>query len=89
MTSGDATRLHQTIGQLRQCVGSLRNQLGDSVGVRRLYNDLERLDMDATELTGHKDAVPVQERVRISDEPYDSTLWADADDEGVGGSRIR
>lgn len=92
MSSEEITRLHQTIAQLRQCVGGLRTQFGDSAAVRRLYNDLERLDIDASELTGRGaqgGAVPEHERVRISDTPYDPNLWADADDEGVGGSRIR
>ncbi|WP_031466128.1 hypothetical protein [Sciscionella sediminilitoris] len=92
MSSTDITRLHETIGQLRACVGSLRSQLGDSPGVRRLYNDLERLDIDASEVAGPRGRVrpvPEQERVRISDTPYDPDLWADADDEGVGGSRVK
>lgn len=90
MSTTDITRLHETIGQLRACVGTLRGRLGDSAGVRRLYNDLDRLDIDANEVAGPRHAayeVPEQERVRISDAPYDPNLWVDADDEGVGGSK--
>lgn len=92
MTRGEAARLRHALGELRRCVGTLRSQYGESAEVRRLCNDLERLDIDAAEVTGELGRtapaarpVPREEMVLVSDAPYDPELWRDADDEGVGG----
>lgn len=85
------SRLHEVIGQLRQCVGSLRSEYGDSTGVRRVANDVERLHIDVEDLTGQRhrasrrEAAMAGDRILVSDVPYDPDLWRDADDEGVGG----
>ncbi|MGH3950875.1 MAG: hypothetical protein ACRDSE_17470 [Pseudonocardiaceae bacterium] len=91
MATTEITELRRTIGQLRQCLGTLRSRYGDAPGVRRLANDLDRLDIDADEFEGAP-PVPVQSRasdrsnvVVVPDTPYDESLWAGADDEGVGG----
>jgi hypothetical protein len=89
MSTTELAELRRTIGQLRQCVGALRSRYGDASVVRRLVNDVERLDIDA----GDFDApVPAQPKpidrsdvVKIPDGPYDPSLWQGADDEGVGG----
>jgi hypothetical protein len=90
MPSTEISELRRTIGQLRQCVGALRARYGEAPAVRRLANDLERLDIDAGELD--QSAVPVQIKpadranvVVVPDTPYDPALWQGADDEGVGG----
>ncbi|OZM74465.1 hypothetical protein CFN78_04935 [Amycolatopsis antarctica] len=90
MTTTELTELRRTIGQLRQCVGSLRARYGDAPAVRRLSNDIERLDIDAVELDQVQPA-PLQrsasapESIVVPDTPYDESLWHGADDEGVGG----
>ena len=88
-TTTEIAELRRTIGQLRQCVGALRSHYGDASVVRRLANDVERLDIDSSDLEGHPLAVPAQaqaaERVPVPDTPYDPALWSGADDEGVGG----
>lgn len=91
MTTTEIAELRRNIGQLRQCVGTLRNRYGDAPAVRRLINDLERLNIDADEFEGTQ-PVPVQQSkvdrsdvVVVPDTPYDESLWAGADDEGVGG----
>lgn len=91
MTTTEIAELRRNIGQLRQCVGTLRNRYGDAPTVRRLINDLERLNIDADEFEGTQ-LVPVQQNkvdrsdvVVVPDTPYDESLWAGADDEGVGG----
>ncbi|MFC4004627.1 hypothetical protein ACFS2C_24910 [Prauserella oleivorans] len=82
------SELRRTIGQLRQCVGAVRARYGEGPAVRRLVNDVDRLDIDALDLD---QAVPVPsqstaaERVPVPDTPYDPSLWDGADDEGVGG----
>lgn len=93
MTNTEIAELRRNIGQLRQCLGTLRSRYGDAPAVRRLVNDLERLDIDADDLEGAAPA-PVREStasrpgiVQIPDTPYDESLWAGADDEGVGGYR--
>lgn len=90
MTRGN-NDLQRVVGQLRLCVGSLRERYGDCTAVRRLENDLERLDIDAGEF--ERPSVPTQQRpavdrsdvVMVPDTPYDPSLWQGADDEGVGG----
>lgn len=91
MVARDNADLQRVVGQLRLCVGSLRERYGDSTAVRRLENDLERLDIDAGEFD--RPSVPAQQRpaadrsdvVMVPDTPYDPSLWQGADDEGVGG----
>ena len=99
MTTTEIAELRRNIGQLRQCLGTLRSRYGDAPAVRRLANDLERLDIDADELEGAPPApVPTQQgtgapasgtpgMIPLDDTPYDESLWEGADDEGVGGYR--
>jgi len=87
MSTSEIAELRRTIGQLRQCVGALRSRYGDASAVRRLANDVERLDIDTADLDSTPPAVPAQakaaERVQVPDTPYDPALWHG--DEGVGG----
>ncbi|HEX3786824.1 MAG TPA: hypothetical protein VHW44_03100 [Pseudonocardiaceae bacterium] len=95
MTSTELTQLQRTLADLRQCIGTLRSRYGDSVEVRRLANDLERLGIDADAFAGLPaprtpvSAGPVRggkpEKIVVPDTPYDPELWRGADDEGVGG----
>ncbi|QWF77642.1 hypothetical protein [Amycolatopsis sp. CA-230715] len=89
-TTTELVELRRTLGQLRQCVGALRARYGEASSVRRLANDLERLEIDAGELD--QAPVPAQAKpddranvVVVPDTPYDPALWQGADDEGVGG----
>lgn len=89
MTTTEVIELQRTIGHLRQCVGSLRTVYGDAAAVRRLANDVDRLDIDAHDL----DASPprpspgmTSERVQVPDTPYDPSLWQGVDDEGLGSN---
>lgn len=85
----ELTDVHRVLGQLRTRVGVLRSRYGDAAAVRRLSNDVERLEIDLAELA----ALPAPrhpgetagETVLVPDTPYDPSLWRDADDEGVGG----
>ncbi|MBH0121741.1 hypothetical protein ACWDUD_20870 [Rhodococcus sp. NPDC003382] len=90
MSTTEMQDLQRTIGHLRQCVGSLRSRYGDAPAVKRLANDLDRLDIDAKELDS---APPAEvrghtgERIPVPDAPYDDNLFrgVDVDDEGLGG----
>jgi len=76
--------LRRAISDVRSCVALLRDRHGDVPSVQRLVGDVERLDLDAADL----DLPPqlaVPEVVPLSSEPIDPSIWADADDEGVGG----
>lgn len=89
MSSTEYTELQRTIGQLRHCVGALRARYGDVPAVRRLANDVDRLDIDAGELIQPATTTPAprqaEDVVVVPDTPYDPALWHGADDEGVGG----
>ena len=91
-TTTELAELRRSIGQLRHCVDALRADFGDTPGVRRLVNDVERLEIDAVDLA--EAPTPPKPRageggkpdvVVVPDTPYDRNLWLDADDEGVGG----
>jgi hypothetical protein len=87
--TSELTGLHRAVDELRTAVGSVRTRYGDIPAVRRLVGDIERLDLDARDL----DSVPPRPAAPtapapvlvIDDTPPDPSLWADADDEGVGG----
>jgi hypothetical protein len=83
--------LHVTIDQLRACVGQLRTSYGDIPAVQRLTGDIDRVVIDAAELDVlpplNPAVPPPVEITLLSDEPIDATIWADADDEGLGGYR--
>jgi len=76
--------LRRAIDDVRRSVAVLRDSYGDVPSVQRLVGDVERLDLDAADL----DLPPrlaVPEVVPLGREPIDPSIWADADDEGVGG----
>ena len=80
--------LHEAIGGLRRRVTSLASQYGDSPTMRRIVNDIDRLDIDVDELELTRGVSPrrhPQEKIAIPDTQYDSDFWRDVDDEGVGG----
>jgi hypothetical protein len=86
----ELTTLHRTVDELRGAVASIRRRYGDIPAVRRLLGDIERIDLDASELD---DLTPLpaasnpeaSEILMLDDTPIDPALWAGADDEGVGG----
>ena len=89
MTTTEFATLRRSIEQLRRSVADVRGAFGDAPEVRRLINDLERLEIDAGELAavhparGVPDLVP--EHVVVPDTPLDESMFSDADDEGLGG----
>jgi hypothetical protein len=89
MTTTEFATLRRSIEQLRQSVSGVRSALGDGPEVRRLMNDLERLEIDATELASaeplRQTNSRVPEHVVVPDTPLDESMFSDADDEGLGG----
>jgi hypothetical protein len=94
--TSELSALHRSLDGLRSQVGALQTRYGDVPAVRRLVGDLDRFELDVAELEG---LVPVSPGVSsgwaaehgsaeltvIDDKPIDPALWADADDEGLGG----
>lgn len=91
MTTTEFATLRQSIEQLRRSVAGVREAFGDAPEVRRLVNDLERLEIDAGELASVERARrpsvpgPVSDHIVVPDTPLDETMFSDADDEGLGG----
>ncbi|MEE2034400.1 hypothetical protein [Rhodococcus chondri] len=90
MTTTEMQDLQRTMAHLRQCVGALRTRYGKAAAVERLSNDLDRLEIDARDLS---ERPPIEvharagERIPVPDAPYDDALFRgpDCDDEGLGG----
>lgn len=83
---------HDAVGATREAVTSLaatvlrvRNEYGDTLGVRRLTSDVDRLLADIDELgdpaPGHHPGVSPEEVMEIPDDPYDESMWHDAQSE--------
>ncbi|ACQ81809.1 conserved hypothetical protein [Beutenbergia cavernae DSM 12333] len=91
MTTAEIATLRRSIDQLRHSVQGVRQTYGDSAEVRRLVNDLERLEIDAAELASARlvrqasTPAEVPDAVVVPDTPHDEAMFADADDEGIGG----
>jgi hypothetical protein len=89
--NSEITDVQRIVSVLRRKVASLRYHFGDVPDVRRLLNDVERLDIDITELHGNtsrpRRTQTLADVVMIPDAPYNPELWQGADDEGVGGYR--
>lgn len=78
-----ATRAAVT--SLAAAVLRVRNEYGDTLGVRRLTSDVDRLLADLDELggpaPGHRPGVSPDEVTEIPDDPYDESMWQDAQTE--------
>lgn len=78
-----ATR--EALTTLAAAVLRVRNEYGDTLGVRRLTSDVDRLHADLDELgepkPGHKPIVGEDEVIPIPDDPYDESMWQDAQSE--------
>ena len=88
----ELTTLHRTVNELRSVMADVRSRYGDIPAVRRLLGDIDRLDLDLSELDtmapppAAEQSAPGAVHV-IDDTALDPSLWADADDEGLGGLR--
>lgn len=81
----DTTALRLAVQQLAQAVQAIATQAGEVLAVRRLRNDLERIELDLNDCNGLHHLAPARMLEVISDTPYDESLWHGADDEGLGG----
>jgi hypothetical protein len=80
--------VQEAIVQLGHAVEQLRAEYGDTLGVRRLTSDVERLGADLDELgdpqPGHHPTPRLEDLEEIPDREYDASMWSDADQEGFG-----
>lgn len=89
----DLALARRRLDELARAVRTLRRTLGDTYGVRRLCDDVERARsslgfVGETIAEAEPVIVPVPTPSEVmSDLPYDPVIFADADDEGVGGMR--
>ena len=85
----EMTTVQRCLDDLTRCVNRLEQQVGTGLEIRRVRSDAEHLRESFALLraaTGASDTRPVPhpEMVTIPDAPYDTTLWKDAEDEGLG-----
>ena len=86
MSSNDAVgATREALTTLAATVLRVRNEYGDTLGVRRLTSDVDRLHADLDELgdpkPGHIPGVNKDELLEIPDDPYDESMWQDAQSE--------
>jgi hypothetical protein len=78
-----ATR--EALTQLTATVLQIRNEYGDTLGVRRLTSDVARLSEALDQLgepqPGHHPPTRVEEMIVIPDDAYDESMWRDAQSE--------
>ncbi|GGX57166.1 hypothetical protein [Streptomyces minutiscleroticus] len=95
----DLTSVQRSLDDLLRCVGRLEQQLGGGLEMRRVRTDADHLRESVALLReaapGSRPAPPAAgqagpaaprraDLVPIPDTPYDSSLWTDSDDEGLG-----
>ncbi|MCX4995714.1 hypothetical protein OG739_23720 [Streptomyces longwoodensis] len=84
----DLASIQRCMDELLRSVGRLEKQVGGGgLEIRRVRTDAQHLRESVALLrqaaaTSVVAAVP--ELVTIPDTPYDTTLWTDSDDEGLG-----
>jgi hypothetical protein len=86
MSSKDAVgATKEALTTLAAAVLRVRNEYGDTLGVRRLTSDIDRLQADldelGTPLPGHTPGVDKSQLLEIPDDPYDESMWHDAQSE--------
>ncbi|MDT0434485.1 MULTISPECIES: hypothetical protein [Streptomyces] len=83
----ELTSVQRSLDELLRSVGRLEKQLGTGgLEMRRVRNDANHL-RESIALLRDTAASPAARRtdlVPIPDTPYDTSLWTDSDDEGLG-----
>jgi hypothetical protein len=78
-----ATR--EALTTLAAAVLRVRREYGDTLGVRRLTSDVDRLNESLDQVgdpqPGHRPQVSPDELIEIPDDPYDESMWQDAQSE--------
>ncbi|MEU6081512.1 hypothetical protein [Streptomyces sp. NPDC047108] len=88
--SDDLTAAQRSLDELTRSLGRLEQQVGGSLEVRRVRTDADHLRESLALLRDSagqgRTQAPARhpEMVTIPDTPYNSALWTDAEDEGLG-----
>ncbi|KAF4405027.1 MULTISPECIES: hypothetical protein [Streptomyces] len=84
----DLQAAQRCLDDLVRSVGRLETQVGGGPDIRRVRTDTDHLRESLALLSETAPAsarpVPAPEMVIIPDAPYNSALWTDADEEGLG-----
>ncbi|GGU41949.1 hypothetical protein GCM10010211_01340 [Streptomyces albospinus] len=87
----DLTAVERSLDGLVQAVGKLESRIGGGLDIRRVRSDTDHLRESLALLRQGVAAGPPgrpgkaeDEMVPVSDTPYNSALWTDAEDEGLG-----
>ncbi|GAA1223756.1 MULTISPECIES: hypothetical protein [Streptomyces] len=83
----DLAAAERCLDELCRTVGRLERQLDGGLDVRRVRTDADHLRESVALLRAAAAAPPPPRRpelVPVPDTPYDSSLWTDSDDEGLG-----
>ena len=86
MAAQDAVGItREALTALASAVLRIRNEYGDTLGVRRLTSDVDRLAESLDQLgepaPGHQPGTSSDEMILIPDDPYDENMWQDAQSE--------
>ncbi|WP_415951166.1 hypothetical protein [Streptomyces sp. KLOTTS4A1] len=86
----ELTAAQRCLEDLNRAIARLEQQVSPGLDIRRVHTDAEHLRDSLTLLreAAAPGTSPQQrpEMVGVPDAPYDRSLWADADDEGLGAS---
>jgi hypothetical protein len=85
----DLDNVRHAVTELQSAVRLLRASWGDSLGVRRVTSDVDRLLDDLNEIgepltASEREAAASPTLEVIPDVDYDRSFWMDAEDEGLG-----
>jgi len=88
----ELTAAQRCLDELARTVGRLERRIGGGLEIRRVRSDAEHLRESLALLRASvprpRTEAPA-EMVVIPDTPYDSALWAGAEEEGLGAPRDR
>lgn len=87
----ELTDISHCLDRLDRAVRRLAEEAGDGLEIRRIRTDAAHL-RESVALLGDpagaarpaRPQVPGPDLITIPDAPYDSALWTDSDDEGLG-----
>ena len=76
---------HDALTALAAAVLRLRQEYGDTLGVRRITSDVDRLaealDQIGEPQPGHRPGISDSQIIVIPDDPYDESMWHEAESE--------
>ncbi|MFG2135776.1 hypothetical protein [Streptomyces sp. NPDC048650] len=84
VAEGNLTELLRSVARLEEHVGAGLDMRRVRTDVNHLRESLGLLKESASDAKPGRTGATADEMVQVSDAPYDSALWTDAEDEGLG-----